>query len=388
MPRIDLRSDTVTHPTPAMRRAMAAAELGDDVFGDDPTVNALEERAAELLGKEAGLFVASGTMGNLVAQLAHLARGSEIIAAATSHLVMDEAAGHAVVVGASVRTLAERADGTIDPAEIAAAFRDPDDPHEPLSGLVALENTHAHSMARPLPIAYEEVVAAVAHAHGVPLHLDGARFFNAALALGVSPAALADPADSVTFCLSKGLACPIGSVVVGDRAFVARARRARKLLGGGMRQVGVLAAAGLVALSDGPDGTIARLAEDHANARRLAEGLAELDGIESPGGIAQPTPGALDPARAATNFVVFRVARDGDAFLAALAAHDVLMVPYPHGTIRAVTHYGVETADVDRTIVAVRDALAATAATRPTTGDSAATGAWARGAADPAAAGA
>jgi threonine aldolase len=388
MPRIDLRSDTVTHPTPAMRRAMAAAELGDDVFGDDPTVNALEERAAELLGKEAGLFVASGTMGNLVAQMAHLARGSEVIAAETSHLVMDEAAGHAVVVGASVRTLPEAPDGTIDPAAIGAAFRDPDDPHEPLSGLVALENTHAHSMARPLPIAYEEAVAAVARAHGVPLHVDGARFFNAAVALGVPPAALAAPADSVTFCLSKGLACPIGSVVVGSRAFVARARRARKLLGGGMRQVGVIAVAGLVALSDGPDGTIARLADDHANARRLAEGIAALDGIESPGGIAQPTEGRLDPERVATNFVVFRVARDRAAFLAALEALGVLMVPYPHGTIRAVTHYGIEAADVDAAVVAVRAALAESAATRPAGADSAATGAWARPAAGAAAAGA
>ena len=167
MLRIDLRSDTVTHPTPAMRRAMAAAEVGDDVLGDDPTVNALEERAAELLGKDAGLFVTSGTMGNLVAQLAHLARGEEAIAAATSHLVMDEAAGHAVVVGASVRSLAENADGTIDPAAIAAAFRDPEDPHEPMTGLIALENTHAHSMGRPLTIAYEEAVATVARGHEV-----------------------------------------------------------------------------------------------------------------------------------------------------------------------------------------------------------------------------
>ena len=295
MPLIDLRSDTVTHPTPAMRRAMAAAELGDDVFGDDPTVNALEERAAALLGKEAGLFVASGTMGNLVAQMAHLARGAEVIAAATSHMVMDEAAGHAVVVGASVRSLPEDPDGTIDPAAIEAAFRDPDDPHEPLTGLISLENTHAHSMGRPLTPAYEEDVARVARRHDVPLHLDGARFFNAAVALGVSPADLAAPADSVTFCLSKGLACPVGSVVVGSGAFIRRARRARKLVGGGMRQVGVLAAAGLVALSDGPDGMITRLAEDHANARRLAEGLAGLDGVESPGGIAQPTPGPPGP---------------------------------------------------------------------------------------------
>jgi threonine aldolase len=390
MPRIDLRSDTVTHPTPAMRRAMAAAEVGDDVFGDDPTLNALEERAAELLGKEAGLFVASGTMGNLVAQVAHLARGQEVIAAATSHLVMDEAAGHAVVVGASVRSLPEEPDGTVDPAAIGAAFRDPDDPHEPITGLVALENTHAHSMGRPLSVAYEEAVAAVARANGVPLHLDGARFFNAVVALGVSPAALAGPADTVTFCLSKGLACPVGSVLVGSRDFIGRARRARKLVGGGMRQAGILAAAGLVALSDGPDGTIARLAEDHANARRLAEGLAELDGVESPGGIAQPTPGRLDPGRAMTDFVVFRVARDREAFLAALAARDVLMVPYPHGTVRAVTHYGIERADVDGTIAAVHAALTETAGTRPAAGAdaAAATGAWQSSGSAPVAAGA
>jgi threonine aldolase len=378
MPRIDLRSDTVTHPTPAMRRAMAAAEVGDDVFGDDPTVNALEERSAELLGKEAGLFVASGTMGNLVAQMAHLARGAEIIAASTSHLVTDEAAGHAVVVGASVRSLPEEADGTVDPAAIDAAFRDPDDPHEPITGLIALENTHAHSMGRPLTVAYEETVAAVARRRGVPLHLDGARFFNAAVALGVTPVELAAPADSVTFCLSKGLACPVGSVVVGSADFIRRARRARKLVGGGMRQVGVLAAAGLVALSDGPDGTIARLADDHANARRLAEGLAELDGVESPGGIAQPTAGRLDPGRAVTDFVVFAVDRDRAAFLEALEARGVLMVSYPHGTVRAVTHHGVDPADVDAAISAVREALAETAGTRPSAGAEAATatGSW------------
>jgi len=378
MLRIDLRSDTVTHPTPAMRRAMAAAEVGDDVFGDDPTVNALEARAAELLAKEAGLFVASGTMGNLVAQLAHLARGEEIIAAATSHLVMDEAAGHAVVVGASVRSLPEAADGTMDPAAIEAAFRDPDDAHEPISGLIAIENTHAHSMARPLSVAYEEAVAAIARRNGIALHLDGARFFNAVVALGVTPAALAAPADSVTFCLSKGLACPVGSVVVGRRDFIRRARRARKLLGGGMRQAGILAAAGLLALSDGADGMIERLADDHANARLLAEGLAELEGVESPGGIAQPVPGRLDPGRAVTNFVIFRVARDRAAFLGALEARGVLMTTYPHDTVRAVTHYGVERAYVDATIAAVRDALAETAGTRPAAGAdvAAATGAW------------
>ena len=360
MHRIDLRSDTVTHPTPAMRRAMAEAEVGDDVFSDDPTVNALEERAAALLGKEAGLFVASGTMGNLVAQMAHLGRGQETIASAESHLVMDEAAGHAVVVGTSIRALPDRPDGTLDLNLVAASFRDPEDPHEPISGLVAIENTHAHSMGQPLSVAYTQAVADVAHAHGVPLHVDGARFFNAVVALGVDPAALAGPADSVTFCLSKGLACPIGSVVVGSCAYVWRARRARKLVGGGMRQVGVLAAPGLLALSDGPDGMIARLADDHANARRLAEGLADLAGIESPGGVAQPAPGRLDPDRARTNFVIFRVARDRAALLAALEVRGVLMVPYSHGTIRAVTHYGITADDIDATVAAVRDALAET----------------------------
>jgi threonine aldolase len=361
---IDLRSDTVTRPTDAMRRAMADADVGDDVFGDDPTVNALQDRAAELLGKEAGLFVATGTMGNLVSLMAHLARGQELIAGGEHHLVIDEAAGHAVVVGASARTLEDRPDGTLDPAEIDAAFRNPDDVHEPLSGLIALENTHAHSMARPLTPAYEREVASIARRHGVPLHIDGARFWNAVVAQrddGVTARDLAAPADSVTFCLSKGLGCPVGSVVVGSRAFIARAHRARKLVGGGMRQAGVLAAAGLVALSDGPDGRIDRLADDHANARRLAEALADMDGVTSPGGIAQPTPGRLDPGRVATNFVLFKVERDRTEFLSRLAARNVLMVDYSHGQVRAVTHHDVSATDIDTVIRATRETLAETA---------------------------
>ena len=357
---IDLRSDTVTNPTPAMRRAMAEAEVGDDVFGDDPTVNALEERAAELLGKEAGLFVASGTMGNLVAQLAHLQRGQETIAGREHHLVIDEAAGHAVVVGTSIRSLEDRPDGTMDPAEIDAAFRDPGDPHEPISGLVTIENTHAHSMGQPLTAAYTRKVAEVAHRHGVPLHVDGARFWNAVVALGTSARELAEPADTVTFCLSKGLACPVGSVVVGSKDVIWRARRGRKLVGGGMRQAGILAASGLVALSDGPEGTIDRLAEDHANARRLAEAMSEMDGVIAAGGTAQPGDGPLDPARVRTNFVLFKVARDRGAFLAALRARGVAMVEYPHGQVRAVTHYGVTAEDIETSIAATRAALADT----------------------------
>jgi threonine aldolase len=359
MPALDLRSDTVTHPTAEMRRAMAAAEVGDDVWGEDPTVNALEERAAELLGKAAGLFVSSGTMGNLVALMAHVPRGGEIIAGAQSHIVRDEAAGHAVVVGASVLQLRDRPDGTLDPSEIGAAFRDPGDPHEPMTALVTIENAHSHSGNQPISVAATERIAAVAHDRGVPLHVDGARFFNAVVALGVQPASLAGPADSVTFCLSKGLSCPAGSLVVGSTAFIGRARRARKLLGGGMRQAGVLAAAGLVALRDGDAGMVARLADDHANARRLAELLAAIPGVRSPGDIAQP--GAddepLDPGRVRTNFVLFRVDADRAAFLAAAGTRGVRFDQYPHGQIRAATNSGIGSGDIDQVAAVVAAAL-------------------------------
>jgi threonine aldolase len=361
MPAIDLRSDTVTKPSPEMRRAMADAEVGDDVYGDDPAVNTLEARAAELLGKEAGLFVPSGAMANLVALMAHLQRGHEAIAGEQSHIVMDEAASHAVVVGSSVRVLREQPDGTLDLDQIREAFRDPTDPHEPITGLIAIENTNAHTMGQPLTPAYTAAVGQLAREKGVPLHVDGARFWNAVVALGVSPLELAAPADTVCFCLSKGLACPVGSVVVGTSEVIWKARRARKLLGGGMRQAGVLAAPGLLALRDGPAGMIERLAEDHANARRLAEALSAMDGIASPGDVAQPEPGALDPGRVTTNFVVFKVERDRGAFLAALEARGVLLTPYPHGQVRAVTHYGIDAADIEATIDSIRAALAETA---------------------------
>jgi threonine aldolase len=351
---IDLRSDTVTRPTTAMRRAMAAAEVGDDVFGDDPTVQALEDRAAELTGKEAGLFVASGTMGNLVAHMVHVPRGGEIIAEASSHLILDEAGGHAVVSGASVRPVAADADGRMELEAIRAAVRDPDDLHEPITALIALENTHAQSMGQPLSADYTRAVAEVARDAGVPLHVDGARLFNAAVALGTPASKLLAPADSASFCLSKGLACPVGSVVVGDRAFIARARRARKLVGGGMRQVGILAAAGLVALQDGPEGMIDRLAEDHRKARRLAEGLASMDGVAG-----------LDPSRVRTNYIIFGLREHGRRgpldvraeLLAELARRGVLMVPYSHGRIRALTHADVAAPDIERVLDAVSRAL-------------------------------
>jgi threonine aldolase len=349
--RIDLRSDTVTHPTPEMRHAMAEAELGDDVFGDDPTVIALEERAAELTGKEAGLFVASGTMGNLVSLMAQVPRGGEIIAGVGALSFAHEAANYAVAVGAAIKLLPWDERGRMDLDDIRGAFRDPTDAHDPITALVMLENTHSDSMAQPLPAEYMNDVARVAHEGGVPLHVDGARIFNASVALGVPVRDLLADADSATFCLSKGLSCPVGSVVVGSRDFIWQARRARKLLGGGMRQVGVLAAAGLVALRDGPAGMIDRLAEDHRNARRLADGLVNLPGVTG-----------LDPARVRTNFVFFELTRADlrGAFLDALAQEGVLMIEYPHTRrVRAVTHYGVDGATIDATIEATRRALAA-----------------------------
>ena len=362
--RIDLRSDTVTHPTPEMRRAMAEAEVGDDVFEDDPTVIALEQRAAALLGKEAGLFVASGTMGNLVTVMAQVPRGGEIITPAEGHVYNDEAANYAVVAGAGLRVISENSNGEMPIADVVEGIQDASDPHSAITSLVIVENCHAHTFSRPITPAYMRELRAALKPHGIPIHVDGARLFNAAVALGVPVRDLVADADSATFCLSKGLAAPIGSVVVGSREFIFKARRARKLLGGGMRQVGILAAAGLVALSDGPEGTVKRLAEDHVNARRLATEIAALPGVLSPGHIAQPEGERLDPSRVTTNFVIFKVA-GGIArrtrFLDALEKHGVLMVAYPHGQIRAVTHYGIGDEEIAKTIAATAAALTETA---------------------------
>jgi threonine aldolase len=358
---IDLRSDTVTKPSPQMWQAMARAEVGDDVFGEDPSVNALEERAAELLGTEAAVLVASGTMGNLIGVMAHVPRGGEIIAPADVHMLSGEAAGHAVVVGASVRALPWREDGTLDLVTLRDAFR-ADDVHEPPTALVTIENTHSLSMGQPLGPEYTRSVADVAAEHGVPLFIDGARLFNAAVALGVPARTLVPAGASATFCLSKSLGCPVGSLIVGDAAFIHRARRARKLLGGGMRQAGVFAAAGSVALQAGPDGMIDRLADDHANACRLAEALASMPGITR-----------LDPARVRTNFVLFgleadawpddtagreRIVRRRAEFLEGLERRGVRMIEYPRGMVRAIPHYGVERADIETAIAAVRATLA------------------------------
>jgi threonine aldolase len=271
---VDLRSDTVTRPTPAMRHAMAEAEVGDDVYGEDPTVNRLEAVAAERVGKEAALFVSSGTMANLVAVLTHCDRGDEVILGDQSHTFLNEAGGMAALGGVHPRTVPTTPDGKLALADIEAAVRS-DDVHYPRSRLVCLENTHNRCGGAVLDAGYTRKVAETAGRHGLKLHLDGARVFNAAVALGVDPRDLTVPADSISFCLSKGLSAPVGSLVCSTNDFIARARRIRKQLGGGMRQAGMIAAAGLVAL----EGMVDRLADDHARARTLAAGLCKIPGV-------------------------------------------------------------------------------------------------------------
>ncbi len=340
---VDLRSDTVTTPTPEMRAAMAAAEVGDDVFEEDPTVRRLEARAAERFGKEAGLFVASGTMGNAVALLTLTQPGQEVIADADAHVVSFEVAGMARLALCQVRPLVTER-GLPSPEQVREAIRPPNI-HIPVTGLLALENTHnRHGGAAFTP---EEIgaTAAVAREHGIPVHLDGARIFNACVALGRDAREYGALVDTVQFCLSKGLAAPVGSVLVGSAAVIARARRMRKLLGGGMRQVGVLAAAGLVALET----MVARLAEDHRNARRLAEGLAGLPGIR------------LDPERVQTNIVIFRVGRPGGVaeLVEGCRARKVLVHAVGPSAIRCVTHKDVDAEDIERALAAIREITAA-----------------------------
>ena len=330
---VDLRSDTLTRPTAAMSKAMAEAEVGDDVFGEDPTVNKLEEMAAERMGKEAALFVASGTMGNLVSLLTHCARGEEIILGSFAHTFYFEQGGSAAVGGIHPRTLPNQPDGTLTLADIEGAIR-PDNVHFPRTRLIVLENTHNLCGGHPLDIDYMKAVGDIARRHSLKIHVDGARFFNAAVALDVPAAKLAADADSVSFCLSKGLAAPVGSVVCGNHNFIAEARRARKILGGGMRQAGVLAAAGIVALNE----MIDRLADDHANARKLAQGLAEMPGV------------SIDPSQIHTNIVYFEINREDltvEELVKRLGDNGARMLPVGPGRIRAVTHYHISSDDID-----------------------------------------
>ncbi len=332
MRNVDLRSDTITRPTPAMHKAMAEAEVGDDVFCEDPSVNLLEEMAADITGKEAALFVTSGTMANLVAQLTHCGRGNEMILGDQSHIFLYEQGGSAAMGGIHSRTVPNQPDGTLSLADIEAAIR-PEDIHFPRTRLLVLENTHNRCGGNPLPPEYLEAAASLARTSGLAVHIDGARLFNAAVALGVDAKELAAPGDSVSFCLSKGLAAPVGSLLCGTRDFIDEARRARKILGGGMRQAGILAAAGIVSLTE----MIDRLPEDHANARKLAGGLANIDSI------------AIDPERIRSNIVYFELARDDISprqLVAELNQAGIRVLPIDQKKLRAVTHYHISSDDI------------------------------------------
>ena len=339
---VDLRSDTVTKPTPAMWEAMARAEVGDDVYGEDPTINRLEAMSAEYMGKEAALFVTSGTQGNLVALLTHCGRGDEVILGDKSHTFVYEQGGMAALGGIVPHTIPNRPAGTLRLADITAAIR-PDNEHFPRTRLICLENTHNNCNGTPLTAGYTAQVAALARARGLRLHLDGARIFNAAAALDVDVRELVRHVDSVTFCLSKGLCAPVGSVLCGSADFIAEARRARKILGGGMRQAGILAAAGIVALEQMTE----RVVEDHVRARRLAAGLAEIPGLEI--------------APVSTNILYFSLADDvpltAEELEARLKERGVLVLAHGERSLRAVTHYWIGDEDIKQALAAAREVL-------------------------------
>ena len=336
---VDLRSDTVTRPSAAMRRAMAEATVGDDVYGDDPTVLALEEDAAALMGFEAALFVPSGTMGNLIAVQLHARRGTEAIVEASSHIYNYELGAMAAYGGVLPRVVAG-VRGVPDPAEVDVLCRKKAYYHAPVT-LLLLENTHNHAGGAVLPMDRKQALLATARAHGVPVHLDGARVLNAAIALSLRPAQVVSEFDSVLFCLSKGLGAPVGSLLCGTAAFIEEARVVRKRLGGGMRQVGVLAAAGRIALKD----NVLRLALDHARARRLAEALAGIPGLR------------IDPALVETNIVIADVDPPDavTSWLAHLRRGGVLAGTMGPGRMRLVTHLDVDDAGLDRAIALLRE---------------------------------
>ncbi len=338
---IDLRSDTVSRPSAEMRRAMAEAEVGDDVFGDDPTVIRLEERAAELTGKEAALYVASGTMGNLLAVMTQTRPGDEIILGDESHIFRYELGGAARIAGVVTRALPNAGDGTLAPGDIRAAVRS-EDLHSPGTRVLCLENTHNRCGGSAIPAETIDSMAGAARERGLRVHLDGARVFNAAAALGVPVSRITRDCDTVSFCLSKGLGCPVGSVLCGDAEFIAAARRNRKLLGGGMRQVGILAAAGLHALEH----NVQRIGDDHANALVLADGLREL--------------GPFRPNTPQTNIVVADVVRGQlSDWLAAFEREGVLAVAFGPQRMRLVTHINVTRNDIDEALRRIQNAIGA-----------------------------
>lgn len=345
MIRVDLRSDTVTLPSPDMRRAMYEAELGDDVYGDDPTVNRLQEKAAERLGKEAGLLVTSGTQGNLVSVLSHATRGDAIVLGDKSHIYTNEAGGASVLGGVAMKIVPNDRFGALPSDEIRSAV-ERGDYHKPPVKLLCLENTQNTCGGTAIPAAEMDRQVLVAREMGLNVHVDGARIFNAAVTLGCDVKALTRGADSVTFCLSKGLSCPVGSVVCGSREFVQEANRWRKMLGGGMRQAGVIAAAGIVAL----DHMVDRMAEDHANAKKLAEGLANLPGID------------IDLPTVQSNIVRFSVLPGTGRKIAAQLREEGVAINPGDSSLRMVTHYGIDNEDIDFALLAMKRALTASAA--------------------------
>lgn len=341
---IDLRSDTVTLPTSRMREAMSRAELGDDVYGEDPTVNRLERLAADLLGKEAALFTASGTMSNIVAVLTHCRRGDEMIVGDQAHMFFYEVGGSSALGGVHVRTV-PNGRGLPDVADMESAIRG-DNVHFPRTRLICLENTHNRCGGVALTAEETASVVEIARGHGVRVHMDGARLFNAAVALGVEARRLVEGCDSVGVCLSKGLCAPVGSLLAGRAEFVAEARRFRKMVGGGMRQAGILAAAGIVALHEMVD----RLAEDHSNARLLAETLADISGLR------------VDLGTVQTNIVVVELVRPdltAEGFISRMSEMGVRISPFGGRLVRMVTHHGITRDDVETTCRAVRRVLSA-----------------------------
>ena len=343
MPPIDLRSDTVTMPTPEMRHAMATAPLGDDVFGDDPMVNELEQVAASMLGKEAALFLPSGTMGNVVGVAVNTRLGEEMIADADSHVFLYETAGAAVIAGVQIRPVATKT-GVMAPSQIEAALRPRDDFHQPITAAVSFEDTHNRHGGVVWPLEDLRAASETARSHGLRVHLDGARIFNASVASRTDVADIAACGDTVTFCLSKGLGCPAGSLFCGSAESVEQGRRWRKRLGGAMRQAGVIAATGLVALRT----MIDRLAEDHANARTLAEGLAELPGVR------------CDLSRVHTNLVFLDLERmTGAEFEEACKKRGLLGGATGPHRVRFVTHYGITAEDIQTTLKICEEVLSA-----------------------------
>ena len=341
---VDLRSDTVTHPTPEMRAAMASAPVGDDVYGEDPTVNRLQELAAGMMGKEAGLFMASGTMGNLAGILAHCQRGGEVIVGRKNHVFLHEAGGISVLGGVHSNQLPNQPDGSLALEDISAAIRS-DDPHEPITRLICLENTHNGCGGVFQTPEYTRQVSEFAHQRGLAVHLDGARIFNAAVAQGIKAKELAASVDSVTFCLSKGLCAPVGSVLCGSKAFIAKAIRLRKMLGGGMRQAGILAAAGIIALETMVD----RLSDDHNRAQKLADGLKQVPGL------------TLDPGTPATNMVFLSLKPEikltTEEVFRGLKKCGVLIDAAGERYFRLVTHYWIEDTGVEEAVSAFREVL-------------------------------